>query len=301
MAGSAAWDWMVSLEMLLRDLVTVTDSLSGEVSMRKMNWIAAGLLVATVGANVEAQAVRTNVGFTSNVFAGNDDGSIGPLGFGFAINFFGNIHSSGFLNNNGNMTFGGGDGTYTPSGITAGSRERLAPFFADVDTRASAPVTYGTSTVNSHLAWAANWINVGFYAGRNNPTNSFQMVLIDRSDVAAGDFDFEFNFDRVLWETGQASGGSSSGLGGSSAHMGWTNGAGTYYENACSGVNGACLDGAGSGLIHHSINSSVDGRYNFIVRSGHVDSGVAPEPGTIVLTASGLVGLVGFVRRRRTV
>ena len=39
---------------------------------------------------------------------------------------------------------------------------------------------------------------------------SCQLVIIDRSDIAPGDFDMEFNYDKVQWEWGDASQGQSS-------------------------------------------------------------------------------------------
>ena len=96
--------------------------------------------------------------------------------------------------------------------------------------------------------------------------------MIDRSDIGAGDFDFEFNYDQILWEAGTASGSDANGLGGNSARVGYTNGSTASLELAGSAVNGAFLDGgpAGTALIHNSLNSSVDGRYVFQVRNGIV-------------------------------
>ena len=54
---------------------------------------------------------------------------------------------------------------------------------------------------------------------------SFQVIVIDRSDLGAGDFDVEFNYARIPWETGDASGGIG-GLGRRTASVGWSNGSG---------------------------------------------------------------------------
>ena len=59
-------------------------------------------------------------------------------------------------------------------------------------------------------------------------------MLIDRSDVAAGDFDIEFNYDRIQWETGDASGGDAC-QGGEPARVGFSNGSGApgaFFELA---------------------------------------------------------------------
>ena len=179
------------------------------------------------------------------------------------------------------MTFDGPLGTYTPFGLTGTGARIIAPFFADVDTRAGQTVTYGwgNTTYEGHRAFCANWINVGYFAGHTDKTNSFQLLIVQREDTGVpGDFDIVFNYERVAWETGDASGGVG-GLGGSSARAGFSNGSGvdgTSYELAGSGVNGGLLDSnAQTGLTNYMTTSTlnnttqvVPGRHVFPVRSG---------------------------------
>ena len=82
-------------------------------------------------------------GFDGNTFPGNDDGSV-SANLGFNANFFGQTFSSVFVNNNGNITFGSQLGTFTPFDLTSTNSLIIAPFFADVDTNAGNPVTFGT-------------------------------------------------------------------------------------------------------------------------------------------------------------
>ena len=69
-----------------------------------------------------------------------------------------------------------------------------------------------------------------------------QIVLTDRTDTGAGNFDIYFNYTRITWETGSASGGSN-GFGGVSAAVGYNAGTGnqpgTFFELPGSRVPGS--------------------------------------------------------------
>ncbi len=264
-----------------------------------------GLVTVTILGIASAQAasaaaVRT--GFSGNTLPGNDDLSTGLVDIGFMTNFYGVNRNQLYVNNNGNVTFDNPLITYTPFGLTATNRQIIAPFFADVDTRnsASQPVTYGTGTVNGRNAFGVNYNNVGYYDTQADRLNSFQLVLVDRSDTGTGNFDIEYNYDQIQWETGDASDGSG-GLGGSSARVGFSNGTGapgTSFELPGSAVNGAFLDGGPNSLVANRLNSDVDGRYIFAARNGNVSSEPVPEP----LTILGSLAAGGFgvaLRRKR--
>jgi hypothetical protein len=276
--------------------------------------IRVGFLALTAGvlcqSAVLADAMRLGQ-FNGNTLPGNDDGSTGQVSVGFNLNYFGQNYSQLYVNNNGNVTFTGPLATFTPFGLTSSFTPIIAPFFADVDTRNqnSAVVTFGTGTVDGHNAFGVNWDGVGYYNQETDRVNRFQMVLIDRSDTGAGNFDIEFNYDQIQWETGNASGGHN-GWGGDSAHVGWSNGSGspgTFFELAGSGVNGAFLDIGPSNttLIGNSLNSNVDGRYVFHARNGQVGidppivlDDPVPEPMSFILFGTLLGGGAWWLRRR---
>ncbi len=248
------------------------------------------------------------------------DGETGPTLYplGFNINFFGTEYSGVYINTNGNITFTEPLSQFTPSDLTDFPSPIIAPFFADVDTRGGgALVDFGQGTLNGKQVFVVNWPGVGCYDENASVLDNFQLILIDRADRNTGpngdDFDIEFNYDTIEWDTGQASGGDANCLvgdeGGTSAYVGYTNGTATpgdSYELPGSGEAGSFLDGSPGGLIDNSVNSAVLGRYVFTVvngqptqptslttsLSGADQSGasIAVPPGTAVTDAATLSG-----------
>ncbi len=234
--------------------------------------------------------------FTQNELAPNDDGSTDEVPLGFTISFFGSIWSKCFVNNNGNITFGGPQRVYTPAPLRGLNKQIIAPFWADVDTAPAnsavfsptecRAVTYGQGTVNGRAAFGVNWMDVGYYPAATDKLNGFQLVLIERSDTGAKNFDIEFNYDYVLWETGDASGGEE-GYGGSSARVGFSNGATKTLELANSGQTLKFLDfdpvsgfpNTATGLIHTSRLSTLPGRHVFEMRGGNVAGALSVNAG----------------------
>lgn len=261
-------------------------------------------------------------GFNSTTDGRNDDGTYTTGGcnnsfpggtcagtmvpIGFEINFYGSTHDSLYINTNGNVTFDIPLATFTPFPLDNAFREIIAPFFADIDTRnpSSGVVTFGNGTFEGRNAFGVNWIGVGYYDQRVTKTNSFQLLLVDRSDTGAQNFDIVFNYDNVLFETGDGSFGID-GLGGFSARAGFSNGTGlpgTSLELPGSGIPGSFINDGAIALITHRLNSDVDGRYIFNARNGNI--GFVPEPATTMLLGAGLSLLLlcrhsrkGFLRQ----
>ena len=246
-----------------------------------------GFLVITLALALAGRAqVSTAIlpGFDLQTLARNDDGSTDIVPIGFAINFYGATHTTLYVNNNGNVTFANPQPAYTPTALTSLGIEIIAPFWADVDTRnpASAMVTYGAGTVDGHAAFGVDWVNVGYYAMHADSLLSCQMVILDRSDIAPGDFDLEFNYAQVQWQWGDVTVGIPPRAGFASGTAG--------YELPGSGIDGAFMDtNSVTGLIYNSLNSSDPGRYVFSFRDGTP----VPEPTAITLLGVGLLMLMG--------
>jgi hypothetical protein len=194
----------------------------------------------------------------------------------FTIIFFGASYSNVWVNNNGNVTFDGALWEFAPIPLNqlnqlsqSGITNIIAPYWADVDTdnADSDVVKYGTNMVDGHDAFGVDWVNVGYFSAHADKLLSCQLVIIDRSDIIAGDFDMEFNYEKVQWEWGDDSSAEGNPPG-YPPRAGYSDGI-DDYELPGSGVEGAFLDtNVVTGLIYHNLNSSVPGRYFFSFRNG---------------------------------
>ncbi len=216
-------------------------------------------------------------GFGENQLTRNDDSYTSYIDistvFGAAgLNFFGTNYTDISVNNNGNITFGGGLSTYTPYGMQDSSRPMIAPFFADVDTRGgTVSATPGGTSTGSNLVYydfnsagngtlTVTWDDVGYYNSKVDKLNAFQLQLVGKGN---GNFDVIFRYETVNWTTGSASGGTN-GLGGTVARAGYSTGDGSsWYELPQSGNESAIL-----GLETTPGNTGVAGYYKFSIVSG---------------------------------
>jgi Nidogen-like len=293
---------------------------------------SAGAVIPTSSAPGRSANVINN--YVSVPFPANDDGTWpcgpedasapvpcpGPQGqtgpetypFGFGINFFGSKFEGAYINTNGNITFAEPLPQFTPTSLTEFGSPIIAPFFADVDTRGekSAIVNFGKGTLEGKKVFVVNWPEVGCFGEISSVLDNFQLVLIDRPELGTGadgdDFEMEFNYDKIQWDTGGASGGDAECVKspeepeGTSAIVGYTNGTATegdHFELPGSEVPDAFLDSSATGLVHHDLNSETPGRYVFPVVNGQPTSPTKielPTPaspsnqvgGSISLTAS---------------
>lgn len=247
--------------------------------------------------------------FNTSTLGNGDDISSAPITLGFPVAINNTTYNTVYVNNNGNVTFANGVTSFTPVALNTLSYPIVAPFFSDVDTRVSSAVTYGHGTYEGRSAFGANWINVSCYA-EGMPRNSFQLILVDRSDTGTGNIDVVFNYDQIHWEAGTASGGSAGTcLGGSTARAGLFLGPSSitqYYELPGLAVAGAYLDGGPNALVANSLESTTPGRYVFRIRNDRlsITMPAATTPTAIpalgpwsMLLLSGLVS--AWVYRRR--
>ena len=202
-------------------------------------------------------------GFTNFALPPEDDEPSTNVSLPFTLVFYSSTNTIVYVNNNGNVTFDQAQSAYNPSALVSLAAQIIAPYWADVDTRnpASALVTFGTETVDDRQAFGVDWVNVGYYAINADRFLSCQLVIIDRSDIAPGDFDMEFNYFRIQWQWGDASTGYA-------PRAGFSDGINSF-ELPGSGIADSFDDSNPvTGLIYNSLNSTIPGRYVFHFRNG---------------------------------
>lgn len=252
------------------------------------------LATATPAFALGPGAIRTPASFNASSVPAGDDTNLLVVGLPFTMNWNGTVYNQIYINMNGTCSFNGwyannNAQNWTPSiPLTQTPYAVMAPFWSDVDTRAGMKVTYSSTTtgsiptVNGHKAFLVNWQGVRpydatTYTTATAPVDYFQLVIIDRSDVASGAFDFEFNYDQITWDTGSAS---YNGTTYYRARAGWAAsstagyelpGSGARYTGTYSAIGGPLDDVAASStaLIWNSQCSENQlGRYRWQVRNG---------------------------------
>ena len=189
-----------------------------------------------------------------------------PLGtaFGAGLLMRGQRYPSVYLNNNGNVSFGGPLTGYTanafPRALSGSPLPLIAPWWADVDTRGGGqPSRNHVCFVSEPGRFVATWYLVGYYSSHDDLQNSFQAIITPVG--TAGDFDVEFRYSRCQWTTGDASGGAG-GLGGTPAQAGMDFGDGVNFITLPGSLTAGVLNLCGTS------NGSTPGVWRMQVRSG---------------------------------
>jgi hypothetical protein len=159
----------------------------------------------------------------------NDDDHTVAVPLGFTFDLYGTPQTTVYINNNGNLSFGGGYCDYTAAGFPVNGFPMVAPFWADVDTR--------SGTANDGVVWmkqgpnylAVAWDHVGYFNIHPELKNTFQVIISDRTFAPMGlGNNVCFCYGDMQWTTGDASGGVG-GFGGTPATVGVNKGDGINF------------------------------------------------------------------------
>lgn len=265
--------------------------------------LALAAACACFAGSAQAASLLTGLGGDSGygtlAMTPNDDESSSVLNLPFAINFFGNTYTTFFANNNGNITFESPLGDFTPNPFPVANQPMIAPWWADVDTRVAGSTGGGEgggdepaavaafSQVSAAVAAAAatsatannvyvaspnastlvvTWDQVGYYSRNTDLTNSFQLVLRDRSDTGKGNFDIDFRYEQLQWTTGDASEGTGglAGATGTAAQAGYDAGNQSTFLTLPNSRTDAILNLATTS----NVGADTPGLWTFAVRNG---------------------------------
>jgi gliding motility-associated-like protein len=157
----------------------------------------------------------------------NDDGSTPVINLPFLFCFYGQVQTQVYINNNGNISFGAPYGTFSATGFPSNQVTMIAPFWADVDTRALASgLVYYKLTATSMII---RWQTVGYYSQHVDKLNDFQLIITDGVDpLLPPGSNCGFCYGDMQWTTGDASLGVN-GFGGTPATVGCNLGDGVNY------------------------------------------------------------------------
>lgn len=165
----------------------------------------------------------------------NDDFSSTAIAIPFSFDFFGTMYNSIYINNNGNISFGGGYGTFTAYPFPDSMFSMIAPFWADVDTRDSTSgLVYYKITPTAVII---RWDSVGYYSMHSDKRNTFQLIITDGIDtILPANTNVSFCYGDMQWTTGDASMGAN-GFGGTPSTTGVNEGNGVDYFQSTQSVD----------------------------------------------------------------
>jgi hypothetical protein len=258
--------------------------------MHKWKWRLAPLLALAAlglsGASARADLFIPVSGADTIITSASDDGVFGPFALPFAFSFFGTAQTNVFVNNNGNLTFGVGDSTFTnvpfPQG---GAPPRVAPFWDDLfeppGTLRMSPAATGVFNII--------WNGVGFFSGAGTTTAEATLLGAGNSFGAAP--------GTIVLSYGSVTG--------------TNDGSVTVGLNAGNGTAFAVVPGGGSNGIFNQAQAialsgtiwtfTPNGAGGYTVAAGPPGpvGPVIPEPASIVLLGSSVLGMFGYGLRRR--
>jgi len=206
-------------------------------------------------------------GSGTRVLAGTDDSTVSAA-IGFTFNFYGTGFSSVNIASNGLLTFGGTNTSFAnvnfKTTATSGDRLSIAPFWDDLvfNTAGTDAVYHQTVGAPGSQAFIVQWNQARPFGAPTSPTATFQVILSESGS-------FLFNYLNTPPGNGE------------SATVGIRDTAGE--------LNGRRLQ--------WSFNQGVLGAEESIL---FTPGDPVPEPMTMLLLGTGLVGFAARARRRRS-
>lgn len=252
-----------------------------------------------LGLKVPLDGTFTQVSFLPDYTGGggfySDDGSTGAITLPFSFCFYGTNESAFYINNNGNVSFGGPYSTFTSSGFPIADFPMLAPFWADVDTRGGGlgSVWYKMTSTAVIIIWDF----VGYYNVHGDLRNTFELIFTNGTDpILATGNNVAFSYTTMQWTTGDASDGIG-GFGGIPATVGVNKGDGVKYA-LVGRFDHAGVDYDGPGNNNDGIGYLSNKYFEFNACSEDVDI-VVPISNWALFIGIGLILAFAIIRFRK--
>ena len=165
----------------MRDNLGVASRSLGDREMKFMpTAIAAATILAASAGGVQAQSFRPLPAVVTQIPLGDDNAIAATLPFAVKVGAEA-PYASVMLDQNAFIR-------------RADGSDDFPPYFDDLEARGdTGQANYGNATVGGRAAFIATYANVGYCCSNAALRANVQFVLIDRSDIAPGDFDVEVN------------------------------------------------------------------------------------------------------------
>lgn len=158
------------------------------------------------------------------------------------------VHADGFLS----FWNQGWDWNDDQGAVAQAWEPVIVPFMSDLYT---GPVYLEYDVVNGRKTFTVTWEDARPYSHAldddgvavSDLYNTFSVTLTDRSDIHPGDFDIDFDYEQIQWDTAYY-------VDGTPASIGYSNGCGEFWEHSSSGVEGA-FAGQPPGPLHFEVRS----------------------------------------------
>lgn len=144
--------------------------------------------------------------FTSDddgAFDANGDGFPDAIPLPFDFCFFGTTYNEVYFNGNGNISFNGSIGTFSPSAFPSAGNEMIAAFWADFD-KGGTGTFHGTVTATAAIF---NWVEVGYYNDHTDKVNTCQIIITDGADPLVQNGNVAIFYQDMQWTSGDFDGG----------------------------------------------------------------------------------------------
>ncbi len=159
----------------------------------------------------------TTIGDWTLAFPGCDDCSGPSTPLGFTFHLYGDLYTEAFVNNNGNVSFGGPYDAFEPQDFPDTRYRIVGPFYADADNRDNPDQALPADVYQRFVdgdgdgspdTFVVTWRNVGYFERSFDRRNTFQVAISDGTNEAMGlGNNVCFSYDVMCWTTGRFDGG----------------------------------------------------------------------------------------------